>query len=107
MTGLQIWVVLLAGMAVTYGTRLSFFLLRRQEVLPELFRRGLRLVAPAALAAILTPQVLLPAGGDGPAVSPRLIAAAAAALVGWRTRSAWLAIGVGMASLWALQAIFR
>lgn len=105
MTTAQVWMVILGGMLVTYGTRLSFFLIGRPERLPAFFRRGLRLVAPAVLAAILVPQVLIPPGAEGPAFSPRLLAAAAAASVGWRTRSMWLAIGAGMLSLWLLQAL--
>jgi branched-subunit amino acid transport protein len=105
MSSAQIWVVILGGMLVTYGTRLSFFFVRRQESLPAFFRRGLRLVAPAVLAAIIAPQVLIPPGADAPVLSPRLLAATLAAVIGWRTRNAWLAIGSGMVSLWLLQAL--
>ena len=105
MSSAQVWLTILGGMIVTYGTRLSFFLLGRPDGLPLILRRGLRLVAPAVLGAIIAPQVLIPPGSDVPAAGPRLLAAAAAALVGWRTRNAWLAIGGGMISLWVLQAL--
>jgi branched-subunit amino acid transport protein len=48
MTSPEVWAVIVGGMLVTYGTRLSFILLGRPEILPALFRRGLRLVAPAS-----------------------------------------------------------
>jgi branched-subunit amino acid transport protein len=104
-TSSQVWLVILGGMLVTYGTRLSFFLVGSPERLPAFFRRGLRLVAPAVLAAILTPQVLIPPGAEGPMFSPRLVAAGVAAIIGWRSRSMWLSIGAGMLCLWLLQAL--
>jgi len=104
MTSAQVWLVILGGMLATFGTRLSFLILGRPDLLPGFFRRGLRLVAPAVLAAIIAPQVLIPPGTDSPAFSPRLLAAGMAAVVGWRTRSMWLSIGVGMVALWLLQA---
>jgi branched-subunit amino acid transport protein len=103
MTSPEIWAVIVGGMVVTYATRLSFILLPHPERLPDFFRRGLRLVAPAALAAILVPQVVLKSG-QIELLGPRPLAATIAALIGWRTRNAWLAIGGGMISLWILQA---
>jgi len=92
-------------MVVTYAVRLSFILLPHPDRLPAIFRRGLRLVAPAVLAAILVPQVFVGPSGQIELVGPRPLAAAIAAIVGWRTHSTWLAIGSGMVSLWILQAI--
>lgn len=104
MTPGDVWLVILGGMAVTYGTRLSFFLLPSETVFPSTFRRGLRLVAPAVLAGILVPQVLIPAGAGGVEFSPRVLAAVIAAVLGWKTRNAWISIGGGMTALWLLQA---
>jgi branched-subunit amino acid transport protein len=104
-TSFEVWAVIIGGMLVTYGTRLSFFLLGRPEALPSFFRRGLRLVAPAMLAAIIAPQVLIPPGSDGPTLNPQLPAAAVAAVIAWRSRNLWLTIGGGMVALWALQAL--
>jgi len=105
MTSAETWAVILGGMVVTYATRLSFILLPHPERLPDFFRRGLRLVAPAVLAAILVPQVLVTGSGQIEFLGPRPVAAVIAALIGWRTRNAWLAIGAGMISLWILQAV--
>ena len=105
MTTAEVWAVIFGGMAVTYATRLSFILVPRPERLPEVFRRGLRLVAPAILAAILAPQVIPFDSGPAPLLGARPWAAAVAALVGWRTHNAWLAIGSGMVALWVLQSL--
>ena len=107
MTNGEVWAVILGGMLVTYGTRLSFILLPHPERLPDLFRRGLRLVAPAVLSAILVPQVFVGESGEIEWLSPQSLAAAVAAVIGWRTRNTWLAIGSGMISLWILLAVGR
>jgi|SRR3990170_3889139 len=103
MTTAELWTIIFGGMVVTYAARLSFILLPHPERLPRFFQRGLRLVPPAVLAAILAPQVILLGSGAPILLSPRLWAASLAALVGWRTRNAWLAIGSGMVTLWILQ----
>jgi len=105
MTPTEVWAVILGGMVVTYTTRLSFILRPHPERLPEIFRRGLRLVAPAVLAAVLVPQVVVLESGQAELFGPRPLAAVIAALIGWRTRNAWLAIGGGMIALWVLQSL--
>jgi branched-subunit amino acid transport protein len=107
MTSSEIWLIIFGGMAVTYATRLSFFFLPERTPFPPVFRRGLRFVAPAVLAAILVPQVLIPPDAAGVAWSPRVPAAIVAALVGLRTRNAWLSVGAGMLALWVLQAVLH
>lgn len=104
MTATQVGMILLGGMALTYGIRLSFLLVPHPERFPDLFRRGLRLVAPAVLAAILIPQVIPDPPWPGWAAVVRPTALALAAVVGWTTRNTWLAIGSGMIALWLLQA---
>ena len=105
MPAAEVWAVILGGMVVTFATRLSFIALPRPERMPDLFRRGLRLVAPSVLSAILMPQVVVLAESKPVFLGPRPLAAVVAGLIGWRTRNAWLAIGGGMVSLWILQAI--
>lgn len=105
MTGAEVWAVILGGMLVTYGTRLSFILLPHPDRLPDLFRRGMRLVAPGVLSAILVPQVFVLGSGQVQVIGPKPLAAIVAAAIGWRTHNAWLAIGGGMVSLWILQAL--
>ena len=57
-----VWLVILGGMLVTFLTRFSFIGLLPAERLPPLLRSGLGFVAPAVLAAIIAPALLLPAG---------------------------------------------
>jgi branched-subunit amino acid transport protein len=103
---MSIWWIILGGMAVTYLTRLSFIALVPHAWLPDGFKKGLRFVAPAVLGALILPQLLLADGGLVlPPANPRLIAASLAALVGWRTRNAWLTIATGILCLWLLVAL--
>ncbi|HSR47095.1 MAG TPA: AzlD domain-containing protein [Anaerolineales bacterium] len=104
MSAPDVWLVILGGMAVTYGSRLSFLILPERIRFPAVFQRGLRLVAPAVLAAVLVPQVLIPSGAASATWNPRVLPAALAGLVGWRTRNAWASIATGMITLWIIQA---
>lgn len=67
----------------------------------------LRYVAPAVLAAIVAPAVLLRDGAldVAPLSNPRFIAAGLAIVVAWRTKSVATVIVVGMVVVWALQAL--
>ena len=101
-----IWLVILAGGIGTYLTRLSFIGLVPQERLPSIFRRGLRFIPSAVLAAILLPEILIPV--DALDLSPsnhRILAGILAAIVAWRFRNTWLTISVGMVSLWLLSSL--
>jgi len=101
-----LWIIILGGMLVTYGLRLSFIALMPPERLPSLLRRGLRFVPPAILAALITPEFFRPSGAlDLSLQNHRLLAGGIAALVAWRTRNTWLTIGAGMLALWLLGLI--
>lgn len=98
------WLAL--GGLLTFLTRLSFIaLLGRLETPPRL-ARALRFVPPAILSAVIVPELVLRQGAL--ALSPgneRLVAGLAAALVAWLTKNVLATIAVGMAALWALQAL--
>ncbi len=90
---------------VTYAIRLSLIVLLGRLEVPPLVRRALRFVPPAVLSALILPELLLPGGVlDLSPANPRLLAGTLAALIAWRSRNALLAIGIGMAALWILQA---
>jgi branched-subunit amino acid transport protein len=96
----DLWVIILGGMLVTYLTRLSFFMID-PERLPVVVRRSLRLVPAAVLAAIITPSWI----GDLSEFSwnqPQFLAGCLAAIIAWRTKSTWLTIIVGFAALFLL-----
>jgi branched-subunit amino acid transport protein len=100
----ELWVILIGGLLVTYATRLSFILFLPPERMPAWFRRGLRFVPPAVLAALITPALLMPAGSIELSLgNERLLAGVLAFLVAWRTRSTWLTIAAGMLTLWFLS----
>ena len=88
----------------TFLIRFSFlgFLGRRQ--LPDWAMRHLKYVCVAVLPAMVTPLVLWPSASVGEVDPVRLIAAAAAFIVGLRF-SVIGAIGAGMGTLWLLQAV--
>jgi len=98
--------IIVAMGAITYAIRVAPILLLREAAIPETLRRALRFVPPAVLAALITPDLLLP---DGTAhltlLSPRLLAGALAALIAWRARATFLAIGAGMLALWLFRAV--
>ena len=90
----------------TYLMRLSFVGLVGARGLPVGVQQVLKYVAPAVFAAIIAPAVILVDGAVtvAPDANPRLLAAVAAGLVAWRSRSVTATIGAGMAILWILQA---
>ncbi len=103
---ISIWGIIVGGMVVTYAIRLSFIALVPQERLPDLFRRSLRYVPPAVLAALITPELIRPAGPyDISLGNHRLLAGVVAALIAWRSRNTWLTIATGMIMLWLLSGI--
>jgi branched-subunit amino acid transport protein len=102
----EVWLIIILGGILTYLTRLSFILLVPPERLPEAFRRGLRLVPPAVLSALILPELLFRDETlNFNFQNERLLAGVIAAIIAWRTRNTWLTIGVGMLMLWGLSLI--
>lgn len=92
------WLTVAVGGLLTYGIRAVFPLLADRTVeLPARVRTALSMIPAAALAALVAPPFLAPAGRVE-AVSPELAAGIAAALVQWRFRNvpATLAAGFGV-----------
>jgi branched-subunit amino acid transport protein len=101
-----LWLTIIGGGLITYAIRLSFILLWGRVSMPPAVQRGLRFVPPAVLSAIIFPEILRPEGAwNLSPANPRLLAGVIAALVAWRTRNTMLTIVVGMAALWAIQAV--
>jgi branched-subunit amino acid transport protein len=102
------WILILAAGAVVFLSRASFIVFSDPARFPPGFRRALAFVPPAVLAAIVIPGLAMPDGAL--ALGPdnlRLYAGALAALAAWRWRTPLASIAVGMAALWALQALVR
>ena len=68
-------------------------------------RAGLRFVPAAMLTAIVVPSVVFSAPGTlaFTYANPKLVAAAVAAVVAWRTKDAVATMGIGMVALWLTQ----
>ncbi len=101
------WLVVVVIGVGTYALRLSFIGILGTRPLPVWAERPLRYVAPAVLAALVLPAVVLAEGAADvtPAGNPRFLAAVVAGLVAWRRSSVAGVIMVGMGLLWILQAV--
>jgi branched-subunit amino acid transport protein len=103
---MTLWLIILGMVVVTFAVRLSVIALLGDTRLPDGLNRALRFVPPAALSAIVFPAVFMPKGSlDVSLDNTRLLAGIVAALVAWRTKSALVAIGVGMVLLWVLDGL--
>ena len=106
MSSLEIWLVILAGLVVTYLTRLSFTVLVPPDRLSPAFSRGLIYIPPAVLAAIVLPELLLTDGVIAISLTNhRLVAGSLAALIAWRLKNTWVTIASGMLALWLLSTL--
>lgn len=97
--------VFLAGLG-TYAIRLSFIAAHGRVGMPPWFVRMLGFVPVVVLAALIAPDLFSVQGAPSlTPFSPRLVAGGVAALLAWRTRSVWLTIALGMATLLVMQRV--
>lgn len=91
----------------TYLLRLSFVGILGTRKMPDWAMVPLRFVAPAVLAALVAPAVLLRDGSVdlSPVTNPRALAALVALLIAWKTKNVAAVIVAGMAVVWLLQAL--
>lgn len=102
MTGAAVAVIALGGLA-TYLIRVSFIAFAdRTTDLPPTFRTALRMIPPAALAALTVPSIAR-TDGDVDVLSARMLAGLVAAVVAWRTRNPILTMVVGIGLLAVFQ----
>lgn len=101
---MKIWLILILGGLSTYLTRLSMILLFSRWEIPAWLQRALRLVPAAVFSAIIAQEVLTQNGKlNLEMTNPRILAAALATVVAWKTRSVLLTILIGMVTLWLLK----
>jgi branched-subunit amino acid transport protein len=99
----RVWLAIVLSGIGTYAMRASFLVAaHRMADVPPAVRRVLRQIPPAALASIVVPSLLRPRGSID-FWQPELLAGVVAALIGWRTKSTALTLGVGMGLLFALR----
>lgn len=103
---MNLWLVIIGMGLITYAIRLSMIVLLERVTITDTMRSALRFVPAAVLSAIILPELLQPGGTlDISLGNDRLIAGLLAMLVAWRTKNVLYTIAIGMAALWALQAL--
>ena len=102
---LKLWSVVAIVGALNYASRLSFIALFAQRHVPALLGRAFRYVPAAMLTALVLPMVVAAPGEPAFAAMPKIVAALAAGVVAFFTHSTMKTLGVGMLSLWLLQAL--
>ena len=104
-SALEWWVVIVVVGALNFLSRLSFIAVFARFEMPPVVARALRFVPAAMLTAIVVPAVVFSAPGTlaFTYTNPKLVAAAVAAAVAWRTRNSVATMGVGMIALWLAQ----
>jgi branched-subunit amino acid transport protein len=101
---MKLWLLIIAVSIVTFVMRVSFIATMKPHSIPPAVREMLAFVAPAVLAAIVVPPILIRDNGlDLGLDNPRLAAAAAAFAIAWFTRSVVGTLAGGMATLWLVQ----
>jgi branched-subunit amino acid transport protein len=97
--------VIILGMAVvTFLTRFAAQLAFRRAGIPAWLPRWLKHVPTGILTALIVPALVLPRGSlDLTWHNPYLLAGIVAAAVAWRSGSAPLTMGIGMATILLLR----
>jgi len=101
---LIVWTVILVVGALNYLSRLSFIAAFGRRSMPAWLARSLKFVPAAMLTALIVPMIVTaPAPGAIAWANPKVLAAIAAAVVAFHTRSTLKTLAVGMLALWLLQ----
>ncbi|MFB6079230.1 MAG: AzlD domain-containing protein [Halarchaeum sp.] len=100
-----VWALVAAVGVLTFLVRFSFVgLLGRFGDVPPWAERALGFVPVAVFAALVVPAVVtVRPTVTGTLTDDRTVAAAAAAVVAWRTENVLATIAAGMAALWTLR----
>ncbi len=98
MEGIWLWVCFALISAATHIPRGSFIVMGERARLPPLVQEALRYAPAAALAAIITPDLLVVDDAVNP-FNAKLAAAACAIAVALKWRNPWLPFIVGMGVL--------
>ena len=103
---MNLWLTIIVMGLITYFIRLSLIIALERVQVSDIIRQALNFVPPAVLSAIIFPELLQPGGTlDISLGNIRLISGLLATIVAWRTKNVLITIGVGMVTLWVLQAI--
>jgi len=100
----NIWLVMLLGGLITFGMRFSLIYLFGRLHIPETMRKALHYVPPAALSAIIFPELFLKDGNLNLAFDNyRLLAGLFAVAVAWFSKNSLVTIIAGMIALFLFQ----
>ncbi len=104
MTGTQeLWLTILLAGVGTFAIRLSFLGVAHRIADPPIaVQRVLRMIPPAALAALVLPAFVRP-GGTFDLTQPRLVAGLVATAVAFWSKSVLVTLAVGMGVLLVLD----
>lgn len=98
------WLVVAIVGPATFAVRASLLLAaRRFGQVPPKVQEALRMIPPAALAALAIPAILRPEGSGVDLVDPRFVAGALALTAAWRTKSLLITTAVGLAVVTVLE----
>ncbi|MEM1386251.1 MAG: AzlD domain-containing protein [Pseudomonadota bacterium] len=97
-----IWFIIVVLGLGTYAIRFSFLGLIGDQKLPDWLLRHLRYTPVALIPGLVAPLVIWPTATDGVLDFPRLSAAIVTGLVGYFTKSLFIAVIAGGATLYAL-----
>lgn len=104
---MNLWLVFAAGGLLTFAMRFSFIYAFGKVKVPAPLHRALRFVPPAVLSAIVFPEVLMTDGRlDAGVGNHRMLAAALAVGVAFKTKKVLPTIVAGLAALLLLNAAF-
>lgn len=93
----RLWLTIALAGAGTFVARVSFLgVAHRMADPPIAVQRVLRMIPPAALAALVLPAFVRP-GGELDLTQPRLVAGLIATAVAFRTKNVLVTLVVGMA----------
>ena len=95
---MTMWVVVLITGVATFAMRFLFIGLFGKIDVPPTLERALRYIAPAVLAALTLPAIVMPAGAFD-LWNAFVPAAVVGALAAWKTGNIGAAIGTGLPAL--------
>lgn len=97
------WIVFIAIGAGTYALRASMFVLLGDRSLPAWTDTPLALVAPTAIAALVSSMMFTQGGHAAFASTPELAAIAGAFVITRRTGNVMYAIAAGLPLFWLVE----
>ena len=101
----RLWVTILLAGAGTFLARISFLGVAHRIADPPVgVRRVLRMIPPAALAALVVPALVRPEGHVD-LTQPRFLAGLLAMAVAFRTKNVLVTLAAGMALVVVLQEV--